>query len=168
MLKEHTDFEKKQWSSHQEVIIDYVMKHNKIDTMLEIGMGIYSTPVYAPLVSRFISFETNKEWYDFMIEKYPDLPNHSHSFVNDYDMPKIVQAMADNGDLPDLVLVDHAHPNVLNQRAMVANLLMQLKCKFIIIHDVNEEMKATLDNSSDYDFYINSKSINPSILMVRK
>ena len=165
--KEHSDFEKAQWGSHTEVIIDYIMKNEKIDTMLELGSGEFSTPVYAPLVDTLCSVETDKEWYEYMQTTYP-ITNVVYKHLSPINIPFFLEDLNMLKQLPTLVLVDHTHEEIPNQRALIANQLMKLGCKYIVIHDSCESIVDGIELNDNYNYSINSKSINPSLLLSRK
>lgn len=163
--KDHSDFEKAQWGSHKEVIIDNIMKKEKIDFLLELGSGEFSTPIYAPLVTTLVSVETNSEWYEYMRSKHP-ASNVEYKLISDKEIPEFIDSLV-KIKVPNLVLVDHTH-DIPDQRATVANQLMQHKIKYIVIHDICQSIIDKIENNDSYEYFVNSKSINPSLLLSRK
>jgi len=165
-LKDYSEFELKQWGSHTEVIVDHIMKKEKISTMIELGAGDFSTPIYALKVDQLFSIETNLEWFSHVQQKY-NLPNVRHIFLDDKDIPQWLEATFSMIKV-DLVLVDHTHETVENQRALVSNQLMKLGCKHVVIHDICDSIQTAIDADPNYNFFVNSKSINPSLYIQRK
>lgn len=164
---EHSDFEKAQWGSHKEIIIDHLIDKNQIETnsMLELGAGEFSTPVYAPLFKKFYSVETDKDWYEFIKTKYP-FSNTEYHHLSDMQIQEFIDKLFEK-DIPDCVLVDHTH-TIPNHRSMIANYLIKKGCKHIVIHDLCDDMYTTLEVNPAYEYLVNKKSINPSLLISRK
>lgn len=166
-IEDHTDFEKEQWGSHKEVIIDHIMKEDKINFMIELGSGEFSTPVYAPLVDHLISIETSEEWMNFMKNKHP-IDNVEYILMHESKIPQYIEDLFVKDVNPDLVLVDHTHESIPNQRMEVASQLMHKGCKHIVLHDINQDMLDKIENNEAYEYFINTKSINPSLWLRRK
>lgn len=167
MIKQLTEFEIKQWGSHKEVIIDYCMKKTTIDTMVEVGVGEFSTPVYKNLVKKLISYETDVEWFQFISKKYTD-PNIEYILsTRDNLAPSLITLF--NNNKIDLVLVDHSVENTyINQRAYIANISMLHNIPFIVIHDICQDILKDVTLTKNYNYFINNESINPSLLIEKK
>jgi len=102
--------------------------NNTDGDILELGMGVFSTPYlhYACTLSRrqLTSYENYEEWYDFM--KPYDNPYHNINFVEEYADAEIEKTW-------DIVLIDQTPDSSRSEE------IIRLKdlAKYIIIHDSN-------------------------------
>jgi hypothetical protein len=163
--EQHTQFERAQWGSH----IDMINKiyPDTIPFMLELGAGEYSTPVYAPRAARYISVQTDKEWFDYISKTY-QYPNTSYLHIPDTEIEKYIDVLFMQSEIPDIVLVDHTHDNIPDHRATIANKLQDTNCKYIVIHDMCQAVLDKIVKSPNHSYYVNHASINPCILITRK
>jgi hypothetical protein len=114
--------------------------------VLELGMGIFSTPYlhYQCLLSdrKLVSYENYPSWANFFIKYGYSCPNHEIIIIDDYAKAKI--------DKPwDVVLIDQTPDS---SRAIEIRRLTEL-AKYIIIHDANPEKDKIYHYSEIYPLF---------------
>ena len=159
-------FEINQWGSHTEVILP-IIEEGQVDFMVELGSGEFSTPIYSKKCKKYISVETEPVWLEYMQKQCPE-DHITFLHLEDSAIPGELERMFEEEKVPDLVLVDHTHLNFEEQRATIANRLTELGCKFIVIHDMCKNIGEKIVVHPDYDYGINSESVNPSLLIRKK
>jgi hypothetical protein len=67
-----------EWSTHQP-LIRATMELYKPVFVLELGLGVHSTPIFLEYGPELLSIENDKEWLDHIKEKYPNINTLFHS-----------------------------------------------------------------------------------------
>lgn len=80
-MKIEDDYE---WSSHQP-LLNLLLNFFKPKLILELGMGIYSTPIFLEYnPEQLICIENNKEWFEYMLKSYTF---KNKNIVNFHNLP---------------------------------------------------------------------------------
>ena len=114
--------------------------------VLELGMGIFSTPYlhYQCILSnrKLTSYENDKSWLQFFLDyRYPH-PNHEIIHVTDYNDAKIDKKW-------DVVLIDQTP----DSNRIVATKRLAKLATYIIIHDSNGRYEKIYHYSEIYPLF---------------
>ena len=119
------------YSSHL-YVFETLFKTFKINTVLEFGLGEYSTPFFAGRGQFVISIEQeSQEWFDKIKAKI-NLPNWQGIFQQD---PSIVFKYFDEKGIRfDLVFSD----GMAQTRCVVANMALERNVPIVVLHDTEK------------------------------
>lgn len=132
-------------STHMEYLKEIFKIEGKIDTILEFGMGDYSTGLLIENASSVISIEMqNKEWFDKIYNTFSNKPNWQGKLAlgpyayKNISLPKKI----------DLAFVDghgDSRPDCIND-------MMDLNCEIIVAHDTQQPLYkwTRIKNNTNY------------------
>ncbi len=119
------------YGSHVHVF-EKIFESVPVNSALEFGMGLYSTPFFAGHCNYVVSVEQESgQWYTETVEKI-NSPNWHHRYEAD---PQVTFDYFDNEGVKfDLVFSD----GMAETRCQVANLAMQRKVPIVVLHDTEK------------------------------
>lgn len=144
---------KKDFSTHTPVLIDVLQ--NSSGTVIELGSGIFSTPLLHWLCfkdnRKVITYENDVEYYDFSIQFKSD--NHEVVFVDSWS-----SIIFD--DFYGVAFIDHDPTN----RRITDMLLLMDKTDFIVLHDSERSKFQEILSCFKYRYDFTLCSPNTSIV----
>lgn len=119
------------YSSHLNVF-EKLFSSFEISTVLEFGLGSYSTPFFASHAEHVTSVEQeSREWFDKMAREISAQNWHS---IYEPDPKQIFTTARHEGKCFDLVFSD----GKADTRCQVANLAMAMGAPFVVLHDAEK------------------------------
>jgi hypothetical protein len=113
-------------------VFEKIFESLPVSTVLEFGMGLYSTPFFATHCDFVVSVEQeSRQWYDETVAKIKS-PNWRH--IYEADPEAVFNHFDNNGTKFDLVFSD----GMAGTRYVVANLALQKKVPIIVLHDTEK------------------------------
>ena len=113
-------------------VFEKIFENFEVNTVLEFGLGEYSTRFFASHCQAVTSVEQNsKEWYE-KIKREVESPKSQ--FVFEPDPAVVFEQFDANNQKPDLVFSDGSDLT----RHTVANLAMKRDIRFVVLHDVEK------------------------------
>lgn len=170
------------WSSHQPVIRTIMELYVPL-FVLELGVGLYSTPIFLEYKSNLLSVENNKEWIDYMNNIFGKTQILFHDLKDNINSVTLLNELSEekkeeitsfykNLNLPEL------HSNLLFVDQYLSCRLLSIKALYdkfdiIIYHDCHpNEMSLheynVLKNIKGFNKYYIISNISWTYLMIRK
>lgn len=143
------------WATHLPMLVRCVAYHR--GPILEMGCGLYSTPVLHAmshgLQVPLTSIERNPEWG----KPFTKYVSPLHDVIIDNTPNKHLQSLLDHGEYFHVALVDHS-PAVLRAQAvkMLAN-----KCDLIVCHDSEHRLYDYEDVLSEFEHRVEWREYAP-------
>lgn len=167
------------WATHQPLILA-MMEYIKPKFILELGIGIYSTPLFLKTDVKYLGVENDKGWIEKLKEKY-DIEIIHHDLIDFIDGIPLtalseeqktrITKFYDNVPIPDiterLLFVDQYS----GCRTLSINVL-KTKFNYIIFHDYDRfGLKANnyeLINMDGFNIYILKTTETGTAIMIKK